>query len=120
MAMNREKLIAFCREYRPVLLILLLGVMLMLLPAGGSTKKEDAKFSDKEEKLALVLSRIEGVGECSVLLRESGKNEKGGALVVCDGADRAQVCLAVKEAVSAYTGLGSNRIVILRTMQGGK
>ena len=119
--MNREKIKAFCKEYRPVILILLLGVMLMLLPkSGGNSRTSEADFSDREEKLALVLSRIEGVGQCSVLLRDNGKNEKGGAVVVCDGAERPQVCLAVKEAVSAYTGLGSNRIVILKTSQGGK
>ena len=118
--MNREKIEAFCREYRPVILILLLGVALMLLPkSGGSSREDGAEFSDREEKLAAVLSRIEGVGQCSVLLRDNGKDEKGGAVVVCDGAERPQVCLKVKEAVAAYTGLGSNRIVILKTSQGG-
>lgn len=118
--MNREKIEAFCREYRPVILILLLGVALMLLPGSGGSREDGAEFSDREEKLAAVLSRIEGVGQCSVLLRDNGKDEKGGAVVVCDGAERPQVCLKVKEAVAAYTGLGSNRIVILKTSQGGK
>ncbi len=117
--MNVEKIRAYCKEYKAVLFVILLGVLLMLLPGGSSEKESEAEFSDKEEKLSAVLSQIEGVGRCSVLFRESDKNEKGGALVVCDGADSAAVCLSVKEAVSAYTGLGSNRIVILKTKQGG-
>ena len=36
-----------------------------------------------------------------------------GAAVVCDGASSAKVRLAVVRAVSAYTGLGSDRIAVL-------
>lgn len=119
--MKTEEIKSFLKEYRPVILIVLLGLLLFLLPTGsGGSTGDKADYSDKEEKLSEVLSRIEGVGECRVLLQEAGKNEKGGALVVCDGADSPGVCLAVKKAVAAYTGLGSNRIVILKSSQGGK
>ena len=37
-----------------------------------------------------------------------------GALVICDGGDKAGVRLAVSEAVSALTGLGSDKITILK------
>ena len=37
-----------------------------------------------------------------------------GAVVVCQGADRAEVRLAVTQAVSALTGLGSDRIVVIK------
>lgn len=37
-----------------------------------------------------------------------------GAVVVCQGADRAQVRLSVIEAVSKATGLGADRIVVLK------
>ena len=37
-----------------------------------------------------------------------------GAVVVCEGADRAEVRLAVTQAVSALTGLGSDRIVVIK------
>lgn len=37
-----------------------------------------------------------------------------GALVVCEGADRAEVRLAVTEAVMAVTGLPSDRITVLK------
>ena len=37
-----------------------------------------------------------------------------GAVIVCDGADRAAVCLSVVEAVSKVTGLSSDRISVLK------
>lgn len=37
-----------------------------------------------------------------------------GAVVVCDGAERASVRLAVIEAVSALTGLGSDKISVIK------
>ena len=37
-----------------------------------------------------------------------------GALVVCEGADQAQVRLAMTQAVSALTGLGSDRITVCK------
>ena len=119
--MRTEEMKRFLQEYRPVILITLLGLLLFLLPGGsGGKEKGSAAYSDKEEKLAEVLSRMEGVGECRVLLREKGKDEKGGAVVVCEGADSPGVCLAVKKAVAAYTDLGTNKIVILKCTGGEK
>ena len=37
-----------------------------------------------------------------------------GALVICDGAERASVRLAVIQAVSSLTGLGSNKIAVVK------
>ena len=37
-----------------------------------------------------------------------------GAIVLCQGADSANVCLAIKEAVSKVTGLDSSKISVLK------
>jgi stage III sporulation protein AG len=37
-----------------------------------------------------------------------------GAIVLCQGADRPSVCLAITEAVSKITGLGANNISVLK------
>ncbi len=107
---------SFLEKNRPALLVLLLGVLLMLLPGGVFSTgrggdERTADFDTDEEKMAAVLSRIQGAGEVSVLLRQDGE---GGAVVVCRGADSAEVRLRIVKAVSAYTGLGSDRIVVLR------
>ena len=82
------------------------AVVLLLLPAGGSDTG-DGGSSAAESRLEYVLSGIEGVGRVSVLCSEEG------AAVVCDGAGDAAVRLAVVQAVSNYTGLGSSRITVL-------
>jgi len=45
---------------------------------------------------------------------ERGAIAAEGALVVCDGAERASVRLAVTQAVSSLTGLGSNKIAVVK------
>lgn len=61
----------------------------------------------------------------TVLLSQSGSQKEPvvaltkfprfrGALVVCDGADKASVRLAIVEAVSSLTGLGSDHISVIK------
>ena len=105
------------------LLILLLGAALLILPGReGAVQRgpgEKAQFDDDEEKLCAVLEQIEGCGRVYVLLRQEREGD-GGAVVVCDGAESASVTLEIVRAVSAYTGLGSNRIIVLKMeTQGG-
>ena len=50
----------------------------------------------------------------SGLVRKVNPPAYRGAIVVCQGADRAVVRLAIVEAVSAVTGLGSDRISVLK------
>lgn len=50
----------------------------------------------------------------SGLVRKVNPPTYRGAIVVCQGADRAAVRLAIVEAVSAVTGLGSDRISVLK------
>lgn len=61
----------------------------------------------------------------TVIVTDSDRNESGlirqvdpptylGAIVVCQGADRAAVRLAIVEAVSMVTGLGADQISVLK------
>lgn len=67
-------------------------------------------------------------GEDTVLVTGSDRSEQGlerirrmpvyrGAIVVCAGADSAAVRLAVVEAVANVTGLGSDKITVLKMEQ---
>lgn len=97
----------------------------------------------EEERLERQLSKIKGAGRVSVLLSVEGSasrelaengdetlvisengNEKvvelyyvnptyKGAVIVCDGASSPEVRLGIIKAVSAYTGLGSDRITVM-------
>ena len=48
------------------------------------------------------------------LVRQVNPPEYLGAIIVCQGADRPAVCLAIVEAVSAVTGISSDRISVLK------
>ena len=64
--------------------------------------------------LCAVLSKIDGVGNVYALLSEepNRRGEYTGAVVVCSGAGSPDTRLRVIQAVSAFTGLGSNRIIV--------
>lgn len=72
-----------------------------------------------------ILYQTDDQGTDTVLVTDSDRSEKGlvrsrqppvyrGAIVVCTGADSAAVRLAVVEAVSNVTGLGSDKITVLK------
>lgn len=72
-----------------------------------------------------VLYQTDGEDGDTVLVTDAQRNEAGlvrsrepprylGAVVVCRGADSAAVRLAIVEAVSNVTGLGSDRISVLK------
>ena len=92
------------------------GLLLLMLPSSDRQREEQpaAVFTPQEQRLSQVLSRIEGVEETYVLLSENPGRDKGfaGAVVVCQGAGSPQVRLRVVESVSAFTGLGTDRIVV--------
>jgi stage III sporulation protein AG len=147
------------KKYRFAILILLLGLGLMLIPAGKAGKEETPRVTQPQAtaemsvQLEEILSQIRGAGEVKVLLSVSagekiiyqsdmdisgGDNktdtviitdgnrmESGlvqqvmpksylGAIIVCRGADDPQVKLAIVEAVSRVTGLGADRISVLK------
>lgn len=98
---------------------------------------------EEEQRLQSQLSRVRGAGQVSVLLsvqssvsRELAESEEGalvvsengrervvelyyvnpeyrGAVIVCEGAGSAEVRLRILEAVSAFTGLMSDKISIM-------
>ncbi len=94
-------------KYKYIILLVFCALVLLLLPTGSGSDKGAQEASDAEARLEYVLSDIAGAGRVRVLYSEEG------AAIVCDGADSAQVRLAIVQAVSAYTGLGSDRITVL-------
>lgn len=103
-----------------VLLVIGLALLLMLLPSGnegshvsasgqGSALESSGIPMDTESaRISAFLSQMEGVGEAEVLLSSEG------AVVLCAGAEESAVRLSVTNAVSAYTGLGSDKITVIK------
>lgn len=76
----REKAGPFLKQYRYVVLLLMLGVLLMLLPKRQETEPEapvsvPESVDSLEEDLARILTRIRGAGRVEVLLTEYAGTE---------------------------------------------
>ena len=101
-------------QKKSVLIVLLAAGLLLLLWPRSSGSGTAGKNEDVSKRLCAVLSKIDGVGEVYALLSEepNRRGEYTGAVVVCSGARSSDIRLRVIQAVSAFTGLGSNRIIV--------
>lgn len=97
-----------------ILPIIILGILMVLLGSViGSTEKEAAVEPTEEQRLSQMLSSVEGVGECRVMITYSDGGEVFSVAVLCEGADSVRVRGRVIELVSSLYGIGSNRIAVL-------
>ena len=159
----KEKIKTIFSKYKYMTVILLVGIALVLMPT--KTKEDEPIITEKpptteqsiENRLAEILSKIDGAGKVQVLItvntgeeiiyqtdedhttREDSeehkvstimvtgqdKQETGlvrqvipatymGVVVVCEGADNPSLKLAIVDAVSKATGLGADRISVLK------
>lgn len=154
----------YLKKYRYAALVLLLGVALLLLPTGQKEEKEESGQGENtqevvdaeqtlEQRLAELLSQVDGAGRVSVMLSvrvgeetiyqtdtttEQRQDEKTvvvttvlaesdvpvttkivsplyqGAVVVAEGGDSASVRLNLVSAVSSLTGLGADKITVMK------
>lgn len=105
-------------RYKYAVAAVLLGTVLMLLPAGGRARVEaDApeRESTVREEMEATLSAFEGVGRLRVMLTAEAQTGRWtGAVVVCEGGGSAAVRLELTRAVSALTGLSTDKIAIVK------
>ena len=115
---ERKSALSSILQKKSVLIFLLAaGLLLLHWPkssSSGSAEKNEDVFTNEEKRLCAVLSKIDGVGNVYALLSEEAnrRGEYTGAVVVCSGAGSPDTRLRVIQAVSAFTGLGSNRIIV--------
>ena len=115
---ERKSALSSILQKKSVLIFLLAaGLLLLLWPkssGSGSAEKNEDVFTNEEKRLCAVLSKIDGVGNVYALLSEEAnrRGEYTGAVVVCSGAGSPDTRLRVIQAVSAFTGLGSKRIIV--------
>ncbi|GHV06740.1 hypothetical protein FACS1894217_06030 [Clostridia bacterium] len=113
-----DKLRVFLGKYKFVLLVVAVGLALLLWPnappvaAGGDDVSNIS--SDLGQTLQAMLGQTEGVGFVQVLLTAKG------AVVVCDGAEDAVSRARVMESVAAATGLGYDKISVIKRKDGIK
>lgn len=74
-------------------------------------KQKTNNTTDQRKETVIITSKDR---EESGLLQRTDPPTYQGAVILCQGADSAQVKLAVVDAVSTITGLGSDRITVLK------
>lgn len=117
MSEGKSALSSILQKKSVLIFLLAAGLLLLLWPkssGSGSAEKNEDVFTNEEKRLCAVLSKIDGVGNVYALLSEepNRRGEYTGAVVVCSGAGSPDTRLRVIQAVSAFTGLGSNRIIV--------
>ena len=94
-------------------------VEVMLTLQGGTTLQlaTDDDYSEREtekKRDSQVVKLNRGSGTQEVIITSEIYPTYQGAVVVCDGADNAGVCLAVTEAVETLTGLSADKITVVK------
>lgn len=101
-----------------IIAALTLGVALILI---GSVEREAPKEEEGiEERIAAACSEVAGVGECEVLIHYStAKSEEvESVIVICDGGDSVEVRSRLTSMLSAFFGIGANRIRVVEKSAG--
>lgn len=85
-------------------------VMLTLQTGTQTVYQTDTPATDREDTVIIT----DGDRTQSGLVQKVIQPTYRGAIILCQGADSASVCLAIKEAVSKVTGLDSSQISVLK------
>ena len=110
---------AWAAKYKYVLIVALLGVALMLLPRGEPSRKAETAAPETrgsvQSEMEATLAAFDGVGRLRLMLTEDVAAQRwAGAVIVCEGGGSAAVRLQLTQAVSALTGLSSDKIAIVK------
>ena len=97
-----------------VIIALAIGLILIFI---GSAEENETVEVGKEDKISAMCSKIEGVGECEVILYYSDSRDVErveSIIVICDGADSVEVKSRLISMLSSFFGIGTNRIRVER------
>ncbi len=113
-----KRLQVLAGKYRYAAAAALLGVLLMLLPAGNHREAcaaETQVSPTVQSEIEAALAAFDGTGRLRLVLTvEPGTERWAGAVIVCEGGDSAAVRLQLTQAVAALTGLSADRIAVVK------
>ncbi len=96
-----------------------IGVLLIALggffKVGNVVQKEGASL---EERMGVLCSLAEGVGECRVMITYEPDGETVYAVaVICDGGESTEVRAKIVDMCASLFGIGTNRVTVLKTQK---
>lgn len=103
-----------------VVALLLLGYYAMNSSNNNDTRVTEtnsnnittAEYDYEEQKLANVLSQIEGVGDTKVMINRGKDEEVIGVIVIAEGAKSKTICLRINQAVRTALDLTPEKVKI--------
>ena len=106
--MTADKMKKSKTRFKDILLLGVLGIVLCVsiwvVFTDGETLFSSAKqYSETENKLAMLLEEMDGVGKAEVMVCETEEGVQS-AVVVCEGANNLQVIMDIREAVASALG----------------
>ena len=112
----REKARLWLKEYRYVILVLVLGILLMMLPQGKTEEKKEESIPIPEteaqetvqEQLEQLLSMVQGAGKVRVLLTEA---EGERVVYQTDGEENSQNSKTTETVILSDSGRAESGLV---------
>ena len=101
-----KEMLSFCG-----LALILLVVVWQVFGVKDKTAVKEITYSEKEIKVARMLTEMEGVGDVEVMIYE-GEEGVESVVVLCDGATDLRVIISVREAVATALGTEEKRIKV--------
>ena len=104
--------------YKIILLLLIIGVILMVigkyLPSATTTTTDSGTINrtEQEQKLAEIISEMEGVGDVEVVIYT--KDKTSSVLVLATGADDPNVQIKIRQAVRTLLQTDNKNIKIVK------
>ncbi len=104
------------------IIIVLLGIALLvfgILSSGAGRSEDGADAEDEQARLAELISEIDGVGDCRVMITYTTEKigygsdtvrRVDGVAVLCTGGDDPSVKKRITELTTALYSIGSNRV----------
>ena len=113
-----------------LLAVIIILSMLAIIGSAAVTKivkdsKEELSSSSISTQIEQILSKIEGVGECNVLItyantyetsETSSTKEVQGVIVVCDGGDNLKVVEKITSAIKTLLNINSLNIKVFKSL----
>ena len=93
------------------LALILLVVVWQVFGVKDKAAVKEITYSEKEIKVARMLTEMEGVGDVEVMIYE-GEEGVESVVVLCDGATDLRVIISVREAVATALGTEEKRIKV--------
>ena len=113
-SVSKSLFVSFLQKNRWVLWLFVLvvfGVALIII--SGRVGGEVSSVGSEEERIASLVSGIDGAGRAEVVINKK-EGEIVSCAILCTGADSTQVVSEVKALISSLYGIGYHRISVIK------